>query len=159
MDHSDSLHRVISFLICSSILIMISRARGGRQPYIRRIPGLAAIDEAVGRATEMGRPMLLVSGLGELEVITLQAIAILANVAMAAAKFGNRIIAPVYYATVIPVEEEAFREAYNAEGKLENFRPEDVMFLSDRQFAFAAGVAGMINREKVAASFMFGTFY
>src|SRR2546425_7083606 len=119
MDHSDYMCTALTGLICLAILFMIGRSRGGKQPFIRRIPGLTAIDEAVGRATEMGRPMLLVSGLGDLEVITLQAIAILAHIARAAARFGNRIIAPVYYPTVIPVVEEAFREAYNSEGKLE----------------------------------------
>ncbi len=159
MDHSDPANRALTLVICAAILGMILRSRGGRQPFIRRIPGLTAIDEAVGRATEMGRPMLLVSGLGELEVITLQALAILAHVARAAARFGNRILVPVYTPSVIPVAEEAIRESYNAEGRLENFRPEDIMFLSDRQFAFAAGVAGLINREKVAASFLFGLFF
>src|SRR2546427_6620182 len=109
MDHSDGLHRIISLIICGSILTMIFRARRGKQPFIRRIPGLTAIDEAVGRATEMGRPMLLVSGLGEDDlVITLQAIAILSSVARAAAKFGNRIITPVYVPQLMPAVEQAF---------------------------------------------------
>lgn len=159
MDHSDYVNTALTFLICGAILTMIFRSRKGKQPYIRRIPGLTAIDDAVGRATEMGRPILLVSGLGGLEVITLQALAILAYVARSAARFGNRIMAPVYDPTVIPVAEEAIRESFNSEGKLEDFHSEDIMFLSDRQFAYAAGVAGLINREQVAASFMFGVFF
>ncbi len=160
MDHSDPVNRIVILLICTAILVMIARSRRGKHPYIRRIPGLDAVEEAVGRATEMGRPMLLVSGLGNgIDVVTLQALAILTTVARAAARFGNRIIAPVYKAEMIPVTEEAFREAYNAEGKPEDFRQEDIMFLTDRQFAFAAGVAGMIQREKVAATFLFGYFY
>ncbi len=159
MDHSDPANRILTLVICAGILVMILRSRRGKQPFIRRIPGLTAIDEAVGRATEMGRPMLLVPGLGGLDVVTLQAIAILANVARAAARFGNRIFLPTADPTLIPVAEEAIREAYNSEGKLESFRTEDIMFLSDRQFAYAAAVAGLINREQVAASFLFGYFY
>jgi hypothetical protein len=160
MDHSDPINSILTLIICVAILVMIMRARGGKQPYIRRIPGLDAMDEAVGRATEMGRPMLLISGIGGgIDVVTLQALAILANVARSAARFGNRILAPVFKAEMIPVTEEALREAYNAEGKLENFRPEDISYLTDRQFAFAAGVAGIIQREKVAATFLFGYFF
>ena len=160
MDHSDPINSLMIAIMCIAILIMIGRARKGEKIFIRRIPGLDAMDEAVGRATEMGRPMLLVSGLGGgIDVVTLQALAILANVARAAARFGNRIIAPVYKAEMIPVTEEAIREAYNAEGRLENFRQEDIIFLTDRQFAFAAGVAGIIQREKVAATFLFGYFF
>lgn len=159
MDHSDPVNTALILLICLALLVMISRSRSGKQPYIRRIPGLDAIDEAVGRATEMGRPMLLQPGLEAIDVVVLQAIAILAYVARAAARFGNRILVPVASATVTPVAEEAIREAYNAEGRLEDFRPDDIMFLSDRQFAFAAGVAGLIQREKIAASFMFGYYF
>jgi hypothetical protein len=159
MDHSDPVNRTLSFVICAIILWMVFRSRGGKQPFIRRIPGLTAIDEAVGRATEMGRPMLLQPGLWGVEVITLQGLAILAHIARSAARFGNRIILPVADAALIPVAEEAIREAYNAEGKLESFRQEDIMFLSDRQFAFAAAVAGLIQRERIAASFLFGVFY
>jgi hypothetical protein len=160
MDHSDWANRILSLFLCTAILTMIFRARRGKQPFIRRIPGLTAVDEAVGRATEMGRPMLLVSGLGENDlVITFQAIAILSNIARAAARFGNRIITPVYVPQVMTVVEQAFHEAYNAEGKLENFRPEDIVFLSNQQFAFAAAVAGIIQRERVAASFLFGQFF
>src|SRR5437588_6047838 len=160
MDHSDWANRILSLVLCAAILTMIFRSRRGKQPFIRRIPGLTAVDEAVGRATEMGRPMLLVSGLGDVDlVITFQAIAILANIARAAARFGSRIIAPVYVPQVMPVVEQAFQEAYNSEGKLENFRPEDILFLSNQQFAFAAATAGIIQRERVAASFLFGQFF
>ena len=159
MDHSDPANRLLIIVICAVILYLILRSRRGKQPYIRRIPGLDAIDEAVGRATEMGRPMLLQPGLGTLDVVTLNAIAILANVARSAAKFGNRILMPIYKAPCIPVAREAIREAYAAEGKPESFRPDDILFFTDQQFAFAAAVAGMINREQVAATFMFGYFY
>lgn len=160
MDHSDPANRALSFLICTAILAMIFRSRKGKQPFIRRIPGLTAVDEAVGRATEMGRPMLLVSGLGDVDmVITFQAIAILSSVARAAARFGNRIITPVYVPQAMPVIEQAFQEAYNLEGKLESFKPEDIIFLTNQQFAFAAAVAGIIQRERVAASFLFGQFF
>jgi hypothetical protein len=159
MDHADPVVRVMCFLIAASILTMIARSRRGKQPFIRRIPGLTAIDEAVGRATEMGRPMLLQPGLGTIDVVTLQALAILAYVAKAAARFGNRIIVPLADAPLLPVAEEAIREAYRSEGREESFRQEDILFLSDRQFAFASGVAGIINRDQVAASFLFGLFY
>ncbi|MEP6756994.1 MAG: DUF6754 domain-containing protein, partial [Chthonomonadales bacterium] len=160
MDHSDPVNSFVIGLICIVILAMIRRARSGANVFIRRIPGLDAMDEAVGRATEMGRPMLLVSGLGNgIDVVTLQALAIIANVAKAAARFGNRIIAPVYKAEMIPVTEEAMREAYASVGREENFKQDDIIFLTDRQFAFAAGVAGIIQREKVAATFLFGYFY
>ena len=66
---------------------------------------------------------------------------------------------PVVDAIIFPVTEEVLRDAYTAEGKPELFQSGDVRFLSDQQFAYASGVMGIINRENVASSFLFGTFY
>src|SRR5262249_39471551 len=105
------------------------------------------------------RPMLLQPGMGGIDVVTLQAVAILANVARAAARFGNKIIMPVRFPDFIPVAEEALREAYNAEGRLEDFDPAGIQYLSSEQFAIAAGIAGIIQRERIAATFLFGVYF
>jgi len=38
------------------------------------------------------------------------------------------------------------------------FDPRDVRFLSEEQFAFAAGYIGLVQRERVAGAFLFGHF-
>ncbi len=146
---------LISFVIIYSIISSIR----GRLPYLRKISGLDAIDEAIGRATEMGRPILFSGGLSGISIVSLQALAVAAKVAKAAVKYGTRLIIPVCDQTMLPVTEEVIREVYIAEGKPEAFRMEDVRFLSDRQFAYAAGVTGIIHRDKVGANFMFGDFF
>ena len=159
MDHATPAARILLTLFGVVIVTTIVLAQRGRQMFIRRIPGLSAIDEAVGRATEMGRPILTSIGLGGLDVVTLQALGIVSSIAHTAARYGNRMILPVIAPPLVPVAEEAVRSAYTAAGRPEAFRSEDILFLSSRQFAFAAGVAGLINREKVASIFLFGTFY
>lgn len=159
MDHATPAARVLLVLFGGVIVWMVLLAQRGRPLFVRRIPGLGAIDEAVGRATEMGRPMLASIGLGGLDVITLQALAIVSSVAQTAARYGSRLIVPVIAPPLVPVVEETLRAAYTQAGRPEAFRSEDVLFLSSRQFAFAAGVAGLINREKVASVFLFGQFF
>jgi len=66
----------MSGIIVASVLI----AQRGRTMFIRRIPGLTAIEEAVGRATEMGRPVFFSPGLDGISITTLQALAILSYV-------------------------------------------------------------------------------
>lgn len=133
--------------------------KNAKPPFIRRIQGLTAIDEAVGRATEMGRPMLCSTGLAGVSVETLQALSITTYIIRSSARFGNRTIVPVYEPQMYPITEEAVREAYTVEGRPEQFNPDDIRFLSNRQFAYAAAVAGLIWREKVASCFLFGYFY
>jgi len=163
MDHATPAARIFLVLVAAIVIIFVLRAQNGKIFFIRRIPGLTAIDEAVGRAAEMGRPLLASIGLGGLNattgVITLQALAIVSFIAETASKFGNRILLPMVDPSLIPIAEESLREAYAKGGRPEAFHDEDIIFLSDQQFAYAAGVAGMINREKVASVFLFGTFY
>jgi hypothetical protein len=144
------------------ILGFIARAR--RQSlYIRRIPGLSAVEEAVGRAVEMGRPITFSLGLGQWGsadgIITLQALAIAVYVARLAIRYGSRVIVTTRDAIVYAVADEAMREAYAAEGRPEAYNLDDVRFLSDRQFAYASAMAGIILREKAGSNFMFGRFF
>lgn len=150
---------IIEGIIVVVILYKILSARKGKNLFIRRIPGLNALDEAVGRATEMGRPMLFNQGLYGLDILTIQAVAIGSYIAKLAAKYGTKLIFPVYDPQMMPITEEVIKEAYNAEGRPDAFNPADIRFLSNDQFAFATGVVGILNREKVAAHFMFGYYY
>jgi hypothetical protein len=141
------------------ILFNIARAKSGRDLYIRRIAGLNAIDEAVGRATEMGRPVLMVPGLGGLNAISVQALNIFAYVTRIAAKFGNPIRICCGDAAVYTVAQEIIRDVYQSEGQIERYDQDSVRFVSDQQFAFAAGVSGLILREQAAATFFMGEFF
>ena len=159
LEHANWFHTLMMLVFCSIILLSIITARRGRKLFIRRIPGLSAIDETVGRATEMGRPMLFSTGLEPLGTTTLQAIAVLTHVSRLAARYGNRLIVPVADPMMVAVVEEATREAWAAEGCAEAYRADDVRFLSDQQFAYAAGMMGLVIRERVASTFLFGYFY
>ena len=130
----------------------------GQSLFLRRIAGLSALDDAVGRATEMGRPIMFVPGIGGLSIVSLQALAILNHVTKIAARYGSRVIVPTADSIVFTLAEEVSREAYTAADAEDRYNPEDVRYLSDNQFAFASGVVGLVNREQVAAACYFGSF-
>jgi hypothetical protein len=154
---------LVTLALVAFVLGNIYRAerakRSDRDVYIRRIPGLNALDEAIGRATEMGRPILMVPGIGVLNAVSMQAIGVFAHVAKSAAQFGTPIRLTCAAADVFTVAQEVIQDVYREQGALGRFDAETVQFVSDRQFAFAAGVSGMIHREKVAAAFLLGEFY
>ena len=140
------------------IYLMLTNRHTGL-PFIRRIAGLNAIDEAVGRATEMGRPVLMVPGISGLDVVTLQALSIFSYVGRAVARFGNKSIMATIDPIVTGIGQETLRDAYSDAGRPELFDDGDVRYLTGQQFAFATGVAGILIRERVAASFLFGAFF
>ncbi len=148
------------FCVMSGVIVLsVLLAQRGRTMFIRRIPGLTAIEEAVGRATEMGRPIFFSPGLDGISIVTLQALAILAHIVRLAAAQATRIIVGIRSPTVFPIAEEVVREAYDAAGRPEAFRAEDIRFISDEQFAYALGAVGLMSREQVATNFLFGGFY
>ena len=146
-------------LLAAIIIYKVISSQTGKEPVIRRIPGLNAIDEAVGRATEMGRPVLMIPGPQGLAIENLQALSIFGYIARAVARFGNRSILPTADPVFNGVAEETIRDAYADMGRSDLFNEGDVRYLTSQQFAYASGVAGILNREKPAASFLFGLFY
>ena len=64
-DRLNLLVGILLFLLF--LLVNLARARrAGGELYIRPLPALQALDEAIGRATEMGRPVLYMPGLARI---------------------------------------------------------------------------------------------
>jgi len=133
-------------------------------PQFRKIAGLDALPEMVGRAAEMNRPVHFTTGLGELTGTVapqlVAGLAVLGHVSELAAKYGVKIVYSVYQAQVMPLATEIMREAYIRAGKADAFNAEDqIRYLSGEQFAYAAAVQGFAERERPAANIMIGPFY
>ena len=151
---------VLLVFFFAAVLWYIRRARRDKDLYIRPIAGLAAINEAIGRATEMGRPILYVPGIDDVDNIqTIASISILANVAKLAASYDTRTIVPCRSPLVYPLAEETVRNAFADAGRPDAFQRDDIRFLSDDQFAFTAGTAGIMLRERPAANLYLGSFW
>jgi len=156
--HTNILLATILFI--SAVVFFVERARRGANLFIRRIAGLEAIEEAVGRATEMGRPILYVPGLEAMdEVATVAAIDILGQVAKKAGEYGTRLLVPNRDPIVMAVAQQVVRESFSAVGKPHMFRSQDVFYVTFSQFGFAAAVAGLMMRERPATNFFMGRFY
>jgi hypothetical protein len=139
------------------------RVSKGKEVSIRKIPGLDAIEEAIGRATEMGRPVHYCPGIGGISAVeapqTFSGLAILNYVARLTARFDVPLIVTIRQPEVFPMAEETVRQAYLEEGRSDAYDPSNIRFLSSQQFAYAAAVFGIMSREKPAANLMFGAFW
>ncbi len=142
------------------VMIFIARARSGQSLFIRRIAGLAAVEEAVGRATEMGRPILYVPGISTIaDVATIAALNILGQVAKKTAEYDTPLLVPNKDPVVFTVAQEIVKEAYNEIGRPDAYNHDSVFYLTDSQMGFASGVDGIMAREKPATNFFLGMFY
>ncbi|HNZ07369.1 MAG TPA: hypothetical protein PKI63_06185 [Candidatus Cloacimonadota bacterium] len=146
--------------IIFGILIVYALFQARRKDlYIRPIAGLEDLDNAVGRATEMGRPVMFVPGWGTLgEPCTISFLMILSQIAKKTAEFDVRLISPHVDYFVVPIAQEIVQTSYSEVGRPDAFNREDIFFISDSQFAFAAGVNGITIRERVATIMYMGYF-
>jgi len=150
---------VIEGALVFIILYKILSARKGAKLFIRRIPGLSVLNEAIGRATEMGRPIIFAPGITGLDVVGLQAMSILSHVVKQSAKYQSRVIVTTADPIMYTLAEEVARDACASEGMPEAFIQDDIRYLSDQQFAWVSGVVGIQHREKVASCLYFGNFF
>lgn len=149
-----------TFILSFLFVYFINRAKKDHNLFIRRIAGLDAVEEALGRATEMGRATLYVPGLSSMaDVATIASLNILGEVAKKTAQFGTPLIVPTSDPIVYTVAREVVKESYTTAGRPDAFHQDIVFFVTDQQFAFAAAVDGIMTREKPATNFLIGMFW
>jgi len=156
--------RVVMFLainiMAGTLVYYIRLAQRGEDFYLRTIPGLKAVEEAVGRSTEMGKPVLYVPGIMDMDQVeTVAGVIILGHVAKMTARYETSLNVPVSRSIVMKAGREIVRESYTMEGRPDLFQDDMVHYLTDDQFAYAAGVNGIMVREKPAACLYMGKFY
>uniref|UniRef100_A0A7C2K146 DUF6754 domain-containing protein n=1 Tax=Schlesneria paludicola TaxID=360056 RepID=A0A7C2K146_9PLAN len=159
-DWSRAWFAAILVLVCGAVIVCTEMAKHGWSTYVRPIAGLAAIDDAVGRATEMGRPILFVPGIMDLDQIeTVAGLTVLAHVGEKAAQYDTALEVPTARSLVMTAAREGLQGAYLAAGRPEGFNEERVYYVTDDQFGYVAYTCGWMAREKPAACFYLGKFF
>jgi hypothetical protein len=159
--HTDKTRVLIAgLLFIFLIFYYFGKAHRGAKMYLRPIAGIEAIDEAIGRATEMGKPILYVPGISTIsDVATIASITILGRVAKKIAEYQTKLIVPNYDPIVYTVAEEVVKQGYLEAGRPDSYDPDSVFFLTQSQFAYVAGVNGIMMRDRPATNFYLGMFY
>jgi hypothetical protein len=145
-------------LFIAITLLYIFWARRGNL-FIRRIAGLDAVEEAVGRATEMGKPILYCNGIGWIDSIsTVASLNILGQISKKVAEYDTPLLVPTADPVVHAVAREMVKEGYNSAGRPDLFKDDSVYFITSDQMGYAAALAGIMAREKPATNFFMGYY-
>jgi len=149
-----------TILFFGFVLFFMASAQSGKKPFVRRIPGIDAIEEAIGRATEMGRSVLYVPGIQDInEMQTVAGLVILESVAKLTARYETPITVPVTYPIPFTIAEEMVKGGYLHAGRPDAYDSNSVRFVSPEQFAYVAAVTGIMMRDRPAAHIFMGSFY
>lgn len=150
----------ILIILSAIILYFIVHARRNPNMFLRKIGGLDAVDEALGRATEMGKPVLFVHGLTSMgSISTIAAISILGRIARKIADYDANLKVVNNDPIVMSVSQEVVKESYLEAGRPDAYNPDNVFLVASEQFPYVAAVGGIMTRERPAANFFVGYFY
>ena len=157
----DKLPVFIISLVSIIIVLYTTYHRKSREKFqVREIAGLKAVEEAIGRATEMARPVLFTPGWGGdiQRPTTIASMNFLSNVAEKTALYDSRLVYPTHDPVIMTVAQEVIKESYARAGFPDRYRDDDVTYVTSSQFGYAAAVDGLITRQKPASIFLLGTF-
>ena len=141
-------------------VLFVSAAKKGKELYVRPLAGIEAVDDAIGRATEMGRPILYVFGLGTAsDIATIASFTILSRVAKRVAEYQTTLIVPCYDPIVMAVAQDIVKTSYMDAGRPNDYKEDAVHFITQAQFAYVGAVNGIMIRELPATNIYMGKFY
>lgn len=148
-------------IVFVGMLIGIARAKK-QLPHFRKIAGLEAMEEAVGRATEMGKPVFYTPGYADVSGTTaapsLAGLDLLGSVGRLTARYDTKLEVSVGHPNTYTLAQEVLRAAYLQEGHPDAYNDEMIRFTSEIQFAYTAATLGMVQRAKPATCFFTGYF-
>ncbi len=152
---------ILIFLIIYVIVLLyfINTSKKGKQIFIRKISGLDAIEDAIGRATEMGRSILYIFGLNSISSLsTIASLSIFSQIIKKLAQYGTRILVPCYDPIVMTVAKEVAKNGYLQAGRPDLYRENDIFFVTDDQFGYVTSVNALMIKEKTATNLYLGYF-
>jgi hypothetical protein len=149
-------------LTLPALFILLYRVKAGKAGELRPLPGFEELPELVGRAAETGQPLHVSVGVdgigGSTTAETWAGLTVLRQLANAAAACDTPLLVTVSDATVLPIAQDILWRAHLRSGTPEGYDPTHVQLIAPEPMAYAAGVAGILERESLTANVMIGSF-
>jgi hypothetical protein len=148
--------------LMATIMYTAYRAKQGKVPHIRKIPALDAIEEAVGRCAELGRPVyypLGAAGFGDASTGgKMAALSLINYTAGLCAERGVKLLNGTIAPAIIPLIDDVVTQAYAMKGVPNLHQLTDIRYFPD-QMAYVAGTDTIFKYEKPGAMIMIDTWW
>jgi hypothetical protein len=151
--------QAVMLIVVLAAIFLLSRFASKRHLKTRAIPGLERIDDWIKEAEKLGRSVFYTPGTGGItSPDTIASLALLRYVVNHCVEHNVRIIVANSDPQVQQVTEDIVKGAYAKVRREKEYSPEMVRYIATRQFAYVAGVIGILRREKPAVNFFVGDF-
>jgi hypothetical protein len=155
----------VIFIAYTVIMLYFSQqGKQGKTMTLRRIQAIDAMEEAVSRAVELGKPVHWTEGHPRASklydargVYLVASLAFLSRIAQLASEKGARLISSVGHPELYPVVKEVVSTQFTVTGNPDNYLEEDIQLMPE--YSYLAAVVGRLTREKPAAHIQIGYFW
>jgi hypothetical protein len=162
MDDLGRLLLATLLLLAGATLYFSYRTRLGRQPLLRQIKAYDALRTMMAQAVETGRALHLSLGVGGIATETaadsLAGWEVLRYFSEQAAASGVPPIVSMADPTLMLLAQETLRRAHSSDPVGATEASRQVRWIAPGRAAYAAGVMGLLNSEKLQANAMIGNF-
>jgi len=157
--------QLVSFIFFVSSIIafyyFVDQAKKGKKLRLRRLPGIDAIDEVVGRGIEMNRPIMFSSGSGgtlasDVAPQLIAGVRFCSYISNKCAELGATLVVGECHPDVLPIIISVVEDSYRKWGK--EMPPGTVEFIPSG-YSYTMTYAAMIKRLNPAGNIMVGPFY
>lgn len=147
-------------LIAFLIWYYLRQIEAGKEEKIRSIPAMEAIDEAVGRCVEIGKPVLVTYGyFDDINPAIMAGLETVGYVSKVASEKGCETIVAVGPTRTLNIAIENYRLGCIEGGRPELFNIDNVHYLTHEQFTYLAGMYGLLNEYKPGAYIGIGWYW
>ena len=123
LQHSNPASIVLLVLFLGPVLYFIRKANKGIMPKVRRIAGIDAIDDAIGRTVELGRPISFTSGLTGVTPLLYAVLGVLRHIAQKSAVFRSRLFVPCSDPESLALTDATLQNAYRSVKRFDQYNP------------------------------------
>lgn len=152
---------ILLMAILAFIYIGIWLAKQGKTLDIKHLSCIDALEEAVGRASEMGTAVWYGNGNAGLEgqyaTMNIAALSILGRVSELCGKYGVRVQYMTNIPHMLPISRDLIKDGYTKANRAEMYDDNMSIFVGADQSALVAATQGYILNEKPSVVMIFGS--
>jgi hypothetical protein len=152
-------------LVLLLLLFLLTRSvQAGRTAVLRPLSSFDGLEGQIGRAIESGRQLHLTLGqaslVGNANPTSISATAVLDQLAKDGCANGTPPLVSVGDGTLLPLAQGSLQHALAQAGRSGNFDLSLTQFVAHNSdpFAYSAGVASLLQQQRVASNIMVGRF-
>lgn len=158
MEHSTPGIILLIIAFIGPLFYYVRKVRKGQTYELRMIRGIEEIENAIGRSAEEGRGVCFSTGMTDVSPLLFACLGILSFVSEKASQLRSKLIVPVRDPEALALIDSTLQQAYQKTGMSSRYDPGQVRYLSSEQLAYASGYQGIVHRENIGATFLFGSF-